>query len=166
MSASDKTSFEEGYKTAKKYMEKYSKVMKVLGGETDSTDLYKGIFWITDVADLRGEQLIFRIPVTPEGVVIDPENLDLNSKNVDNYNHRLLLEGLPSGMTHNKIYNYYPRGRVEIRRHKATIYLNPNIATEDVMGFLIDKFGLTSDNGITDVIMKADGSDHYKCHLD
>ena len=69
-------------------------------------------------------------------------------------------------MTHNKTYNYYPRGRVEIKRHKATIYLNPNIATEDVLGFLIEKFGLTSDNGITGVIMKADGSDHYKCHLD
>ena len=104
------------------------------------SELYKGIFWITDTENLGSGKLVFRIPVTPEGEIIEPEKLELNSKNEDNYNHKLLWASLPPKMTHNKAFNYYPRGRVEIKRRKATIYLNPNIATEEVLDFLIEEF--------------------------
>lgn len=134
--------------------------------EKGMNELCKGIFWITDIANLNSEELIFRIPVTPEGEIIEPEKLDLNSKNEDNYNHRLHWASLPPKMTHNKAFDYYPRGRVEIRNKKAIIYLNPNIATDQVKGFIIEKFGLISENGIKRVTMHPDGSNHYKCHLD
>ena len=130
------------------------------------TELYKGIFWITEVDDWSAEQLIFRIPVTPAGKVIDPEKLDLNSKNVDNYNHCLLWESLPSKITHNKPYNYYPRGRIEIKHGKAIIYANPNICCEELVDFLVKRFGLTEANGIAEVRLNPDGSNHYKCYLD
>lgn len=130
------------------------------------TELYKGIFWITEVDDWSAEQLIFRIPVTPAGEVIEPEKLDLNSKNVDNYNHRLLWENLPTKITHNKPYNYYPRGRIEIKRGKAVIYANPNICCEELINLLTERFGLIEENGIVEVSLKADGSNHYKCYLD
>ena len=119
-------------------------------------ELYKGIFWITEVDDWNAEQLIFRIPVTPAGKVIDPEKLDLNSKNVDNYNHRLLWESLPSKITHNKPYNYYPRGRIEIKHGKAIIYANPNICCEELVDFLVERFGLTEANGIAEVRLNPD----------
>ena len=130
------------------------------------TNLHKGIFWITDTDDWSAEQLIFRIPVTPVGEVINAESLDLNSKNVDNYNHRLLWENLPSKITHKKPYNYYPRGRVEIKRGKAVIYANPNICCDELVDLLVDRFGLNKENGITELSLKPDGSNHYKCYLD
>lgn len=130
------------------------------------TELYKGIFWITELDNRDAEQLIFRIPVTPAGKVIEPEKLDLNSKNVDNYNHRLLWEKLSKKITHNKPYNYYPRGRVEIKRGKAVIYANPNICCEELLISLADRFGLNEENGIVEIRLKPDGSDHYKCYLD
>ena len=130
------------------------------------TELYKGIFWITDIDDWNAEQLMFRIPVTSMGEVIEPEKLDLNSRNVDNYNHRLLWESLPNKITHNKPYNYYPRGRVEIKRGKAIIYANPNICSDELIDLLVKRFGLNKENGITEVTLKADGSDHYKCYMD
>ena len=130
------------------------------------TELYNGIFWITELDNRDAEQLIFRIPVTPAGKVIEPEKLDLNSKNVDNYNHRLLWEKLSKKITQNKPYNYYPRGRVEIKRGKAVIYANPNICCEELINLLVERFGLTKENGINEVNLKPDGSDHYKCYLD
>lgn len=130
------------------------------------TELYKGIFWITEVDDWSAEQLISRIQVTPAGKLINPEKLDLNSKNVDNYNHRLLWESLTSKTTHNKPYNYYPRGRIEIKHGKAMIYANPNICCEELVDFLVKRFGLTEDNGIAEVRLNPDGSNHYKCYLD
>ncbi|MBO7453528.1 MAG: hypothetical protein J6U54_24605 [Clostridiales bacterium] len=129
-------------------------------------ELYKGIFWITDIDDWNAEQLMFRIPVTSMGEVIEPEKLDLNSKNVDNYNHRLLWESLPNKNTHNKPYNYYPRGRVEIKRGKAVIYANPNICLDELINLLVKRFGLNKENGIMEVALKPDGSNHYKCYLD
>ncbi len=130
------------------------------------TELFKGIFWITDNEDWNAEQLIFCIPVTPMGEVIEPEKLDLNSKNVDNYNHRLLWETLPVKITHNKPYNYYPRGRIEIKRGKAVIYANPNICCEELVSLLVEIFGLNEENGIVEVNLMVDGSNHYKCYLD
>ena len=135
-------------------------------GQPKQTNLFKGIFWITEPDDLTQEQLVFRIPVTPMGEVIDPEKLDLNSKNVDNYNHTFLWESLPSKVTHNKPFDYYPRGRVEIKRGKAVIYANPNVCDENLQEFLINRFGLTQENGIFSVTIKPDGSKHYKCYLD
>lgn len=130
------------------------------------SELYKGIFWISEVDDWDAEQMIFRIPITPAGEVIEPEKLDLNSKNVDNYNHRLLWKSLQTRFTHNKPYNYYPRGRVEIKRGKAVIYANPNICCEELVNLLTKRFGLIEENGIVEVRLKLDGSDHYKCYLD
>lgn len=128
--------------------------------------LYKGIFWINDIDDWDAGQLIFRIPVTAMGEVIEPEKLDLNSRNVDNYNHRLLWETLPTKITHNKPYNYYPRGRVEIKRGKAVIYANPNICCDELVDLLVKRFGLNEENGIAEISLKPDGSEHYKCYLD
>lgn len=64
-----------------------------------------------------------------------------------------------------KPFDYYPRGRVEIRNGKATIFLNLNIFNNDIKNFLIRQFCLDNE-AIKKVVMIADNSEHYRCHLD
>ncbi len=129
--------------------------------------LYKGIFWITDIDDPIMGNLYFTIPVEPDGT-IDPsvDRMSLNSKNNDNYNHKMVWENLGSKVTNNKSFDYYPRGRVEISNGKAVIYARPYICTEDVIDWIKDTFQLTDQNGINSIRVVPDNSYHYKCYLD
>lgn len=145
-------------------MENSSLMNDVNGSEANK--LYKGIFWITDSFDMASNRLYFKIPVTADGRIIESNKLNLNSRNKDNYNHRLVWNDLPAKITHNKEYNFYPRGRVEIRRGKAMIFANPVICTEELKDWCIDKFKLLTTNGIKRIIMIPDGSEHYKCFRD
>ena len=133
----------------------------------EDSQLYKGIFWITDLEDVDKNDLYFQIQVDFLGN-IDPsvDRIRLNSKNNDNYNHKNLWNDLSSRQTHNKPFDYYPRGRVEITNGKAVIYANPNICTGEVVDWIKDKFNLTSHNGIKSVKIMPDYSEHYKCFLD
>lgn len=134
----------------------------------ESRDLSRGIFWITDISNIDNNKLYFQIPCDKNGNVQSQPNvsLDLNAKSGTTYNHERTWSQLSSKYTNNKPFNYYPRGRVEIANCKATIYLSPHIATEEVKQWCIDRFNLTSVQGITKVRLVADGSAHYKCHLD
>jgi hypothetical protein len=80
----------------------------------------------------------------------------------DTYNHKRAWATLPRKTTNGMPYNYYPRGRVEVKLNKAVIYLNPNICTESVIADIKLEFGLT------DIVVEVriDGSKHYKCYLD
>lgn len=128
-------------------------------------NLSKGIFWILDPSDPESSKdYCFTIPCNSDGV---PDSLEgLNSKNGETYNHEKYWKALSKQYTHSQSYNYYPRGRVEISHGKATIYLNPNIATPEVQKFIERQFNLTAHNGIKSVRLFPDGSSHYKCHLD
>lgn len=134
----------------------------------ESRDLSRGIFWITDIDNIDNNKLYFQIPCDRNGnVQSQPDvSLDLNAKSGTTYNHERTWLQLSSKYTQNKPFNYYPRGRVEIANDKATIYLSPHIATDEVKQWCIDKFNLTPIHGITKVRLVADGSAHYKCHLD
>ena len=130
-------------------------------GECDEHKEKKGIFWIVDREDLKNNApYLFRIPVDIEG---NPSALTsilpLNSKRGDNYNHKLTWECyLPRALRRGKPYYYYPRGRVEIDdRTRAKIYLHPDLVTEPVIAYLIEKFRLQK----REVIVNADGSKHY-----
>lgn len=128
--------------------------------------LSHGVFWIADLDDIRNNTCYcFPIPCTPDGVNTgDTSHLD--AKSGTTYNHEKLWSRLPSELTHGMPFDHYPRGRVQIRNGKAVIFLNPNIATDEVKDFLVEEFHLTAANGIKSVSVKADGSSHYRCHLD
>jgi hypothetical protein len=56
---------------------------------------------------------------------------------------------------------------VEIRKGgKAIIFCSPHICTEETKQLMTEEFGLTAENGITHISLKADGSAHYRCALD
>lgn len=98
--------------------------------------IYKGIFWL-----IEGELYTKKLECDKLGNVIG-DGSGLNSKSGDNFNHRLTWEGLPKNVTHGKEYNYYPRGRVEIKGGKAVIYLNPALNSEEMLAELTRLFGL------------------------
>ena len=123
--------------------------------------LSSGIFWIVDTNNLLNNvDYCFTILCDKSG---NPLSLvGLNAKSGTTYNHELTWKSLPPRLTHNKPYNYYPRGRVQIKNNKATVYLNPNINTDEIQQFIIDKFNLSS---LSSINFKSDGSNHYKSHL-
>ena len=133
----------------------------------EDSQLYKGIFWIKDLEDIDFNQLYFQIPVDMDGNIDDEfDRMRLNSKNNDNYNHKLVWDSLPSKETDAKSFDYYPRGRVEISNGKVIIYANPNICTDSVVDWIVKRFNLTSHNGIKSVRIIPDYSVHYRCYLD
>lgn len=117
--------------------------------------IYKGIFWL-----IEGELYTKKLECDKSGNVIG-DGSGLNSKSGDNFNHRLTWEGLPKNVTHGKEYNYYPRGRVEIKGGKAVIYLNPALNSEEMLAELTRLFGLDE---LGFVRVKNDGSRHYRAY--
>ena len=97
-----------------------------------------------------------------KSIELDQENV---AKSGDTYNHKKYWESLDKPLTNGKPYNYYPRGRVEIRNNKAIIYLNPNIAEDDIIAWIKKEFGLDQIH-LNKIEVKVDGSEHYKCYLD
>jgi len=78
------------------------------------------------------------------------------------FNHKRSWLELPNKITGGLPYNYYPRGRVEIKREKAVIYMNRHIYTEQVIIEIKREFELHT----VEVVIKIDGSKHYRCCLD
>ena len=117
--------------------------------------IYKGIFWL-----IEGELYTKKIQCDRSGNIIG-DGGELNSKSGDNFNHRLTWEGLPKSVTHGKEYNYYLRGRVEIKNGKVVIYLNPVLNNEEILAELTRLFGLDE----LDVVrVKNDGSRRYRAY--
>lgn len=132
----------------------------------EDQQLYKGVFWIINFEDMSlNKDYCFLIPIDSNGNV-DSFNTSLNAKSGKTYNHERLWNTLPRSMTYRHDYNWFPRGRVEIQNGKATIYLNPNINTDEIRDFIIDEYNLSSYNGIKKIVFHSDGSEHYKCYLD
>lgn len=65
---------------------------------------------------------------------------------------------MPNKITQGKPYNYYPRGRVEIKNGKATVYLNPALNTNEITQNIKAEFGLSD----IKTVFKSDGSEHYR----
>ena len=130
--------------------------------------LYKGVFWIKDMESIDESFVSIKALCDINGNFIDLSSInpDTLSKNATNFNHQKVWQAFDKKITGNKPYNYYPRGRVEIKNGKAVIYANVNIATEDLKNWAISVFNLIKENGIKAVALKADGSKHYKSHLD
>lgn len=103
----------------------------------------RGLFWYVD-----GQLLCFP--------VLDDETNEINN------NHQRFWGTLPRSLTRGKAYNEYPRGRVELRRRKAVVYLNPRLCAPEVYAQIRQAFSLSN----VPVSFKADGSRHYFCAFD
>lgn len=116
---------------------------------------FKGIFWIKP----NGELLVLKVKCDSFRNLLQDIPPDMLSKSGGNFNHKNAWNALPKSITDNKEYNYFPRGRAEIRNGKAIIFTN--YITEDLKLKIIDAFYLSDGNGIEQVIFKIDNSAHY-----
>lgn len=117
--------------------------------------VFKGIFWIKP----NDELIILKVKCDAFGCLLEKIPTAAVSKSGGNYNHKNAWATLPKSVTNGKGYNYYPRGRVEIRNKKATIFIN--YISERLKERIIFEFGLTSENGIENAVFKIDNSKHY-----
>ncbi len=117
---------------------------------------FKGIFWIKP----NGELFVLKVKCASFGNLLEDIPPNMLSKSSGNFNHKNAWSTLPKSVTDNKEYNFYPRGRAEIRNGKAIIFTN--YITEELKLKIIDAFYLSDGNGIEQVIFKIDNSAHYK----
>ena len=148
---------------ADKIPPEYLQVFTSVKSFEQDNNLYKGIFWIVDRDDFTNNDLyLFKILTNRNGDVLSSYG-DLNSKKGDNYNHRLTWAVLPKELTHNKPYNYYPRGRVEIKNDTAIIFINPLLDRENILNYIEKEYNLNKTNiGYIKIII--DNSKHYESH--
>ncbi len=121
--------------------------------------LFKGIFWY-----VPSEKNLICVKVKCDANGISQENVEYSSKSGENFNHKTEWEKLSKSIKGNHPYNYYPRGRVEVKNNKATIYLNPDLNRIDICNLIIDEFAL-NDKSIK-IKFVFDGSNHYDYLID
>ena len=122
--------------------------------------LYRGIFWIKDLDNLEeNKPYLLKIKINLEGDALSFD-LPLNSKDGNNYVHRFAWLMLPKNLTKNKSFDYYPRGRVEIKNKKALLYINPILNEKKIIDYLKQECCLD------EVKIILDFHEHYKCELD
>ena len=109
---------------------------------------FKGLFWF-----INGEVFCRYASCDENGNLLQAAEFENN--------HKRLWNTLPKSITQGKTYNYFPRGRVEIRRGRATVYLSPYLCTDEIYDKIRKAFSL--DNT---AVFKADGSSHYSCYID
>jgi len=131
-----------------------------------------GIFWIiTETNELEDFHLLmFGITCDEYGNITDAPVIQPNSKSGKSYNHKTTWEAEVIGSAAYNPYNknpfdYYPRGRVEIAKKRAVIYMNPNINKPIIIEEIKARFGLGC-NLITKIRIIADNSLHYRCFID
>ncbi len=118
--------------------------------------VFKGIFWIKPDDEL----ILLKAKCDFLGNLAEDIPSGMLSKSGGNFNHKNAWSTLPKVITGNKEYNFYPRGRAEIRNGKAIIFTN--YIKEDLKQKIIDSFLLYPENGIGRVDFKIDNSPHYK----
>lgn len=107
-----------------------------------------GVFWVID-----GELFAFPFYEGYSGNGV--------AKSGSTFNHEKLWPEIAPKFCRNKSFDYYPRGRVQLKNDgSSVIYMNPNI-DESMIPEIKRQFGLRSDPEI-----HLDNSIHYRCHLD
>lgn len=119
----------------------------------------KGIFWCANFDTECPELITVSAACDKNGDSKEP--VRFSSKSGNNFNHRLEWERLDRSITAGRPFNYYPRGRVEIKNGKATVFLNPVINKECVVLRIMDAFELMTGE-LNCINIKSDGSSHYR----
>lgn len=117
----------------------------------------KGIFWCVDTEKPR--LITVSVSCSAEGEAY--ADVEYSSKAGDNFNHKTEWQKFGRDVTGGFSYNYYPRGRVEIKKRRAVIFLNPDLNNEAVLRAILDAFELNGAD-LDAITVKSDGSNHYR----
>lgn len=120
----------------------------------------KGVFWCRDFDTNHPKLIIVAVPCEENGLT--NETAAFSAKSGENFNHKTEWSKLDKSITQGKPFSYYPRGRVEIRNGKATIFLNQDIHSEPVLRQIFDAFEIAEHNGLKSIRIQRDGSWHYR----
>ena len=125
----------------------------------------KGIFWVYFVCfddDMCYPTVInVKVKCDINGNPLEP--VEFSSKSGDNFNHKIEWANLMEEKKprRKKPFDYYPRGRVEIKNGKIRIFANPVIVADDeAKEAIIECFELEENKEAIQWI--ADNSKHYK----
>lgn len=121
----------------------------------------KGIFWCRDFQTERPALITVSARCGADGVCA--EAAAFSSKSGENFNHKAEWARLDRRVTQGRPYNYYPRGRVEIKNGRATVFLHPELCTERIVEMIAEAFELRPGDGLRSIRCVADGSAHYRC---
>lgn len=119
----------------------------------------KGIFWCANFDTECPELITVSAACDKNGDSKEP--VRFSSKSGNNFNHRPEWERLDRSITAGRPFNYYPRGRVEIKNGKATVFLNPAINKECIVRRIMDAFELMTGE-LNCINIKSDGTSHYR----
>ena len=122
----------------------------------------KGLFWCKNYNSDAPELITVSIACDANGQTDAQPDGFFSAKSGDNFNHRLEWARFGQEITEGHPFNYYPRGRVEIRNGKATIYLNPAINREDIIAKVVAAFALDAPAELKSIRAVNDGSEHYR----
>ena len=123
----------------------------------------KGIFWCDSFGRDSPHLIVVSVKCDADGKSDLP--IDFSSKSGQNFNHKAEWQKLSRSVTRGQPFNYYPRGRVEIKNRKATIYLNPDPNNPVVLNKIIENFELKNQQDLKSIAVKSDGSSHYHYYL-
>ena len=123
----------------------------------------KGIFWCDSFGRDSPHLIVVSVKCDADGKSDRP--IDFSSKSGQNFNHKAEWQKLSRSVTRGQPFKYYPRGRVEIKNRKATIYLNPDLNNTVVLNKIIEDFELKNQQGLKSIAVKSDGSSHYHYYL-
>lgn len=117
--------------------------------------MYKGIFWL--ITDRLGEKQLICVKVSCDANGTPLDTVSFSSKSGENFNHQAEWDKLSSKTTNGKPYNYFPRGRVEIKKGRITVYCHPDLTQYRYRTWIADAFGIPAESRFV-----VDGSAHYK----
>ena len=117
--------------------------------------MYKGIFWL--ITDRLGEKQLICVKVSCDANGTPLETVTFSSKSGENFNHQAEWIKLSPKMTQRKPFNYYPRGRVEVRNGKITVFCHPMLTQPLYRKWITKEFEIPENSRFI-----ADGSSHYQ----
>ncbi len=119
----------------------------------------KGIFWYEPT-----EHKLFTVKVRCDENGVPLESVDYSSKSGENFNHKVEWDRFPKEITNGNPYNYYPCGRVEVKKGKVKIFMPPVLNRFDIQHLVLEEFEIEGKR-IT-VREVVDGSKHYEYLVD
>ncbi len=120
----------------------------------------KGMFWCVDADAPQPELITVSVSCSADGDT-DPSAV-FTAKSGMNFNHRAEWEKLDKRVRRGVAYNFYPRGRVEVRNGRTTVFLNPDIDREPVLRAVCEAFELLDEDAPEEIAVKSNGSRHYR----